>query len=100
MWGEGTARQAGRQPAAVAARRIITTNRLTRRRCGDRFADTGDVLLGVLDFDHELDVALVAEPDRDCPVRLVDVPEHELAVRVNRPAKIPPGICVPPTHIQ
>lgn len=49
-------------------------------RC--RLLDASDLLLGILDFEDQAVVALVAQLDCDRLVGIVDIPEHQLAVGV------------------
>jgi hypothetical protein len=59
---------------------------LRRDTCGG-LLDASDVCLGILDLEHKVTVPLMPELDRDRVVRVVHVPEHELAFGVEPPRR-------------
>src|SRR5450755_4070532 len=63
----------------------------SRRDARNGLLNASDLRLGILDLENETTVALVAELDPDRLLRIVDIPEHHLAVGVKPPRRDYPG---------
>lgn len=72
----------GEQPLHVPHRYRNASARDSR----SGFPDPRDLAFGIVDLDDELVVMLVTQLDGDCPVRMVHVPKHPLAMLVKPPS--------------